>query len=71
MDELRPLVNKLLDEIRQREGLTSDQALGCYLGTTGQAIYRWRKGQLDNIAKLLPYAAGHPDVHLHTGEIAA
>lgn len=57
MPDIKILVNELLDEIRQREGITSDEALGRRLGTTGQAIYRWRKGQIDNIARaLLPYA---------------
>lgn len=57
MSDITTLVNKLLDEIREREGLTSDEALGRHLGTTGQAIYRWRKGQIDNIGRaLLPYA---------------
>lgn len=57
MSDIKSLVNELLDEIREREGITSDEALGRHLGTTGQAIYRWRKGQIDNIARaLLPYA---------------
>lgn len=54
--DIKTLVNELLDEIREREGITSDEALGRRLDVSGQAIYRWRKGQIDKIAKaLLPY----------------
>lgn len=69
MSDIKSLVNQLLDEIREREGITSDEALGRRLGTTGQAVYRWRKGHIDNIARaLLPYAL---DRHKRPENIAA
>ncbi len=46
------LVNRLLDEIRQRHNLTSDRALAHYLSqesgetVSEMAIYRWRRGKL-------------------------
>lgn len=53
------LINALLDCIREREGFTSDLALGQYLGVSGQAIYRWRKGYTGEIGrKLLPALFG-------------
>lgn len=46
-------ISALLDETRQRHGLTSDEKLARLLGVSDQAIYRWRRGQIDKSARVL------------------
>ncbi len=44
---------ELLDAARARHGLTSDEKLAHLLGVSGQAIYRWRRGQIDRSARII------------------
>jgi transcriptional regulator with XRE-family HTH domain len=44
---------RLLDATRSRHQLTNDDQLGCLLGVSGQAIYRWRRGQISKSARVL------------------
>jgi transcriptional regulator with XRE-family HTH domain len=46
-------ISALLDEARQRHGLSSDEKLARLLGVSDQAIYRWRRGQIDKSARVL------------------
>lgn len=46
-------INDLLDAYRARHGITSDEKLAARLGVSGQAIYRWRIGQIDRSARAL------------------
>lgn len=48
-----PEIERLLDATRQRYGLTSDEKLARLLGVSDQAIYRWRRGQIDKSARIL------------------
>lgn len=43
----------LLDATRERHGFTSDEKLAEYLGVSGQAIYRWRRNQIDLSARIV------------------
>ncbi len=47
-----PEINALLDAYRKRHGITSDRKLGQLLGMSGQAIYRWRRGEVDRAARI-------------------
>ena len=51
-------INDLLDAYRARHGITSDEKLAARLGVSGQAIYRWRIGQIDRSARALALAIG-------------
>ena len=46
-------VKQLLDRTRERHGLSSDEKLAKFLGVSDQAIYRWRRGQIDKSARIL------------------
>jgi transcriptional regulator with XRE-family HTH domain len=46
-------IEQLLDATRERYGLTSDEKLAHLLGVSDQAIYRWRRGQIDKSARIL------------------
>lgn len=48
-----PEIEQLLDSTRERYGITSDEKLAQLLGVSGQAIYRWRRGQIDRSARIL------------------
>ena len=48
-----PDIVRILDQARQRHQLTSDDQLGRLLGVSGQAIYRWRRGQISKSARIL------------------
>lgn len=48
-----PEVKQLLDEVRERHGLSSDEKLAQFLGVSDQAIYRWRRGQINKSALIL------------------
>ena len=43
----------LLNATRARYGLKSDKALAGILGVSRQAIYRWRRGEIDLSARIL------------------
>lgn len=43
---------QLLNATRERYGLTSDEKLAQLLGVSDQAIYRWRRGQIDKSARI-------------------
>lgn len=58
MSEMMPIIDipeieQLLDSARERYGITSDEKLAQLLGVSGQAIYRWRRGQIDRSARIL------------------
>ena len=56
-ETIMPLINKLLDGIKQRENLHSDAALARHLQTTNMSIVRWRRGKVSpSTAILLPQA---------------
>ena len=62
------IVNMILNEIRAHEGISSDAMIGQHLGVSGQAIYRWRKGQITKMMRvLLPYAITCPRHPLKRG----
>ena len=44
---------ELLDTTRERHGISSDEKLAQLLGVSGQAIYRWRRGQIDKSARIM------------------
>jgi transcriptional regulator with XRE-family HTH domain len=44
---------RLLDATRAKHRLTNDDQLGRLLGVSGQAIYRWRRGQISRSARIL------------------
>ena len=46
-------LNAILNSVREQHGLTSDDALGDLFGVTGQAIYRWRRGEISRSALAL------------------
>lgn len=46
-------INTLLNEHRQRHNISSDEKLAHRLGVSDQAIYRWRRGQIDRSARAL------------------
>ena len=48
-----PEIKDLLDQARARHGLRSDEKLARFLGVSDQAIYRWRRGQIDKSARIL------------------
>lgn len=55
--ELRPIINALLNKVREEQGLTSDEALSRVLDVSILSIYRWRKGYISPSArKLIPLA---------------
>lgn len=58
MDQAVPLIETqdicdLLNAYRQKHGITSDEKLAQVLGVSGQAIYRWRRGEIDRSARAL------------------
>lgn len=58
MPEQLPIIGNdeivdILNTTRTRHGITSDEKLARYLGVSDQAIYRWRKGQIDKSARIL------------------
>lgn len=58
MPEQLPIISNdeivdILNTTRTRHGITSDEKLARYLGVSDQAIYRWRKGQIDKSARIL------------------
>lgn len=46
-------IAELLDTYRARHGITSDEKLAARLGVSNQAIYRWRRGQIDRSARVI------------------
>jgi transcriptional regulator with XRE-family HTH domain len=46
-------ITEILNTTRERHGITSDEKLARYLGVSDQAIYRWRRGQIDKSARIL------------------
>lgn len=44
---------RLLDATRKRYNLSSDEKLANLIGVSGQAIYRWRRGQVDRSARII------------------
>lgn len=48
-----PEIKELLDATRARFGITSDEKLAHFLGVSDQAIYRWRRGQINKSALIL------------------
>lgn len=44
---------QILNATRKRYRLSSDQKLAQLLGVSHQAIYRWRRGQIDKSARIL------------------
>jgi transcriptional regulator with XRE-family HTH domain len=46
-------IRDLLNTFRERHGITSDEKLGAALGVNKQAIYRWRRGEIDKSARVL------------------
>ena len=46
-------IAELLDAYRARHGITSDEKLAACLGVSNQAIYRWRRGQIDRSARVI------------------
>jgi transcriptional regulator with XRE-family HTH domain len=48
-----PELEELLDRTRQLHGLSSDEKLAQFLGVSDQAIYRWRRGQINKSALIL------------------
>ena len=44
---------ELLDATRERHGISSDEKLARWLGVSDQAIYRWRRGQIDKSARIM------------------
>lgn len=64
MSEIIPLVNSLLDRIREEQHISSDEKLAHLLGVSDQAIYRWRRGQFGGAKVaivLLPLVLKHAD----------
>lgn len=60
--DLIDLINQLLNLVRTRYGLTSDEKLAQRLGVSSMAIYRWRRGQIDKSTRvLLPLVLHHAD----------
>lgn len=58
MPEQLPIIDveeivDLLNATRARHSISSDEKLAHYLGVSDQAIYRWRKGQIDKSARIL------------------
>ncbi len=43
----------ILNTTRERHGITSDEKLAQLLGVSDQAIYRWRRGQIDRAARIM------------------
>lgn len=48
-----PDICDLLNAYRLKHGITSDEKLAKRLGVSDQAIYRWRRGQIDRSARAL------------------
>lgn len=48
-----PEVEELLNRTRERHGISSDEKLAHFLGVSDQAIYRWRRGQINKSALIL------------------
>lgn len=63
-------IKNLLDAARKRYCLSSDEKLARLLGVSDQAIYRWRRGQIDRSARALVTLMGDPDIVAHV-EIAS
>lgn len=56
-------IEQLLDATRARYNLSSDEKLARLLGVSGQAIYRWRRGEIDKSARILAtLARDHVDL---------
>lgn len=43
----------LLDRVRERYNITSDEKLAQALGVSDQAIYRWRRGQFNKSTRVI------------------
>lgn len=48
-----PTIGRLLDATRERYRISSDEKLARLLGVSDQAIYRWRRGQIDKSARVM------------------
>lgn len=59
------VIKNLLDAARKRYQLSSDEKLARLLGVSDQAIYRWRRGQIDRSARALVTLMGDPDIVAH------
>lgn len=46
-------IGALLDAARAAQSLSSDEKLARWLGVSDQAIYRWRRGQIDRSARVM------------------
>lgn len=61
LQEITPISDKeicdLLNATRERYKLSSDEKLARLLGVSDQAIYRWRRGQIDKSARILAVLA--------------
>lgn len=44
---------EILNSVRARHGITSDEKLAQMLGVSDMAIYRWRRGQIDRAARIM------------------
>lgn len=55
-------IKSLLDAARRRYQLSSDEKLARLLGVSDQAIYRWRRGQIDRSARALVTLMGDPAI---------
>lgn len=60
-EEITPItdeeIRSLLNAARERYKLSSDEKLARLLGVSDQAIYRWRRGQIDKSARILAVLA--------------
>lgn len=55
--ELKTIINEVLNDIRRREELETDVALAAHLQVDYTTIYRWRKGEIGEAARILiPHA---------------
>jgi len=46
-------VVELLDRVRERYNITSDEKLAKILGVSDQAIYRWRRGHFNKSTRVI------------------
>ncbi len=46
-------VVELLDRVRERYNISSDEKLAKILGVSDQAIYRWRRGQFNKSTRVI------------------
>jgi transcriptional regulator with XRE-family HTH domain len=57
--ETASLVNQILDQLANAEGLTTERELARRIGVTEMSIFRWRRGEIGKAARLLlPLAIG-------------